>query len=103
MREDHEIAIKVVKDHLSWMRKHTVSTYFENQFAQMSYSKSALNDILRLLMHDPETPASILIEEYADKMDEYSCVNASTSIIFSVAHDIALAVLWDLHDKRGER
>ena len=103
MHLDHEEAVHVINDHLNWLEKQVVSTYavvsvvsFEDRFAQMCYSKSALNDLYTLLEDNQDIPASILIEEYADKMDKYSCMNVHASIMFSVAHDIAMAVLWDL-------
>ena len=98
MREDHEEAIRVIKGHLDWLEKQIVSTYYEDQFAQNCYSKFALKDLYILLKENQETPSTILIEEYANKMDEYSCMNEQSSIMFSVAHDISMAVLFDMKE-----
>ena len=98
MRKDHEEAIQVIKGHLDWLENQVISTYYEDQFAQNCYAKSALKHLYILLKENPETPSSILIEEYASKMDEYSCINEQSSIIFSVAHDISLAVLFDIKE-----
>ena len=96
MHEDHENAIRIIESHLDWIDKHMGTPFFEDRFATASYSKSALRDLYTLIKEDKETPSSILIEEFANKMDEYACMNTHASIMFSVAYDISMAVLWDL-------
>ena len=98
MLKDHEKAIRVIKDNLNWLDKQIMLPYSEDQIAQNSYSKSALKDLYILLRKNLEIPAAILIEEYANKMDDYSCINEQSSIMFSVAHDISMAVLFDIEE-----
>lgn len=98
MLKDHKKAIRVIKDNLNWLDKQIMLPYSEDQIAQNSYSKSALKDLYILLRKNPEIPTAILIEEYANKMDDYSCINEQSSIMFSVAHDISMAVLFDIEE-----
>lgn len=56
---------------------------------QESYSKWAAREILVRLIKEKETPPLVVIEQFRDKMDEYSCRNLNTSYMFSVAKDTA--------------
>lgn len=56
---------------------------------QESYSRWAARELLACLERNPDVPPLITIENFRDKMDEYSCVNLKTSYIFSCAKDIA--------------
>jgi hypothetical protein len=56
---------------------------------QESYSRWAAREILVMLEKNRDTPPLILIEQFRDRMDEYSCMNKYTSYRFSVAKDMA--------------
>ena len=65
---------------------------FDNQtgynFQQKSYSRWAGRELLALLEKNADRPPLILIEEFRDKLDAYSCVNKDTSYAFSCAKDM---------------
>lgn len=61
----------------------------ERNLEQESYSRWAINEILTLLENSDNTPPLIVIEQFRDKMDRYSCINPRTSYVFSCAKDIA--------------
>lgn len=56
---------------------------------QESYSRWAAREILTRLEKNRELPPLIVIEQFRDQMDEYSCMNRKTSYRFSVAKDMA--------------
>lgn len=58
-----------------------------------SYARSAAFELLLYIKSHNTMPQSIAIEEFAKKMDDYSCLNLRTSSIFSVAHDVAMYFL----------
>lgn len=55
-----------------------------HSFQHTSYSRWAATELLDRLYHSDQPPL-VVIEEFRDLMDEYSCVNPSTSYIFSTA------------------
>lgn len=54
-----------------------------------SYLRWAVDEILVLLENSNDTPPLLVIEEFRDKMDRYSCLNSRTSYVFSCAKDTA--------------
>ena len=56
---------------------------------QESYSRWAIKEILIRLEENQDTPPLIIIEEFRDQMDKYSCLNQFTSHQFSCAKDMA--------------
>lgn len=58
-------------------------------FAQTSYAKWAATELLKCLDEKQTTPPLIVIEEFRDKMNRFSCMNRNTSYVFSVAYDMA--------------
>lgn len=81
-------AIRIVKNSLRDLIRNSAFRHDE-YFRQQSYTRWALQEILRRLETDRVTPPLIVIEEFADEMDRYSCCNPYTSYIFSVAKDTA--------------
>lgn len=59
----------------------------------LSYTRSAAIELLMYIKKHNTTPQIIAIEEFARKMDEYSCNDLRTSAIFSIAHDVAMYFL----------
>lgn len=57
--------------------------------AQESYSRWAIREIMVCLIKEKTTPPLIVIEQFRDQMDDYSCRNMHTSYMFSVAKDTA--------------
>ena len=56
---------------------------------QESYSRWSIKEILIRLEENQDTPPLIIIEEFRDQMDKYSCLNQFTSHQFSCAKDMA--------------
>lgn len=86
-----DIAIKIIQDYLT-IYLGTVSKWHGYSFKQESYSRWAAEELMASLKKET-TPPLILIEEFRDKMDKYSCLNPSTSFIFSVAKDTAECII----------
>jgi len=63
-------------------------------FNQRSYSRWAANEILELVMDNPFSTPIDIIEEFIIKMDYFSCIDLSTSLIFSIAKDTAEDILY---------
>lgn len=61
----------------------------EYSLKQESYSRWAIKEILTRLEENQDTPPLIIIEEFRDQMNKYSCLNQFTSHQFSCAKDMA--------------
>lgn len=71
----------------------------KNWFNQRTYSRWAANEILELVIDNPLTQPSMVIDEFLVKMSYYSCMseNQNINIIFSTAVDTAediLCLVW---------
>ena len=89
MSKANEMAIQVVQKYIERLERQHIHPWLSSEFAQRSYAISAANDILDELRNNDSTPPLVVIEEYREKMDEYSCLNSFGSFMFSVAYDIA--------------
>lgn len=89
MNKANEMAIQVVQRYIERLERQYIHPWLSSEFAQRSYSISAANDILDELRANDTMPPLMIIEEYRDKMNEYSCINSFGSFMFSVAYDIA--------------
>lgn len=65
----------------------------KNNFRQLSYSKWAANEILYRVMQYPDVNPILLVEQFAFKMNDYSCKHGPSSFPFSVAYDISMNIL----------
>lgn len=66
------------------------------EIAQKSYTKWAVHEILARLRENRDIPPAIVVEQFRDEMEQYSCLNSQTSFIFSVAKDAAEWMLDDI-------
>ena len=96
MNKANETAIEFVRGYCARLEQQTYPLWRSPEFAQMSYSKTAAYEILSLLESNKDVPPLQTIEEFRDKMNKYSCLNTKTSIMFSVAYDIADDISNDL-------
>lgn len=62
-------------------------------FKHISYSRWAVEEILKSIENSKITSPITVVENFIRKMDDFSCSNQETSIIFSVAHDLAVDIL----------
>lgn len=88
MSPAHKKAVYTVQYCLNSLLK-TASKQRGYDLQQESYSRWAARELIIRLEKDQETPPLILIEKFRDQMNEFSCVNPSTSYIFSCAKDMA--------------
>lgn len=65
----------------------------QSEFAQRSYTKWAINEIIEDIDSDRDTPPAITIENFAKKMDDLACSSRQNGWIFSIAYDTAYFVL----------
>ena len=73
--------------------KQTASYWNKELFQQQAYSLWAAKEIyFRLAKNETYSPA-YLVEDFANKMDDYACKRKETSFMFSIAHDVAIDIL----------
>lgn len=63
------------------------------EFAQVSYTRWALDELRFRLFQADENTAISIVEKFIAEMDEYACARRDSYIMFSVAYDIAIHVL----------
>lgn len=85
----NEVAKNVIRGYLADMRNiQAKNKRWQFQlFQQESYSIWAANELLNELRKNKTDPPLVVMEEFRDRMDAYSCKNKETSFIFSVAKD----------------
>lgn len=79
-----------VKNMIRWyIRENENHQYLwqTDEYKQEVYSLWAARELLNELRKNRSNPPLIVMENFRDKMDRYSCMNPSTSFIFSVAKD----------------
>ena len=83
-----EHAIRVVKDYI--LELNEISTWQGYNFERGSYSKWFAMELLKSLKAQPSMPPLIVIENFRDSMDNYSCLSKEENfrIIFSIARDV---------------
>ena len=71
-------------------------------FDQVCYSKIAAINLLRYIQNDTSQNPITIIENYRRKMNQYSCVNSCTSMIFSIQYDATTYILDEIivHEER---
>ena len=72
--------------------------YFSQISERASYIKWSSNELIKYLAEHQDTPPLIVIEQFRDKMYDYSHLNPKGSFIFSVAYEVALYVITKLVD-----
>lgn len=65
----------------------------KKEFAQVSYTRWALDELRNRLCRADDSSIISVIEEFIAEMDEYACVRHDNNIMFSVSYDIAIHVL----------
>lgn len=89
-------AIDVVLTYCTRLERQKIPYWRSEEFAQLSYSKTAAYSILSALKIDETTPPLQIIEDFRDRMNELACLNPKTSIMFSVAHDTAEDIIDEI-------
>lgn len=62
-------------------------------FEQRSYQMWAVDEILKSIGESKSVSPIAVVEDFVRKMDKFSCSNRKNSVIFSVAHDVAINIL----------
>lgn len=88
MSSPTETAIEIVKDYGEYLDYCFTSLPYEYTLEQVSYSKWAVLEILRLLNHYPSIPPLLIMENFRSKLYEFSRINQRTNFIFSIACEI---------------
>ena len=82
-------AIFVLQEYLADHEKPVRYFWRKEYFEQHSYSRWAVKELIRRIQIKKNTPPIIVIEDFIQEMDEYSCKKSSSSFMFSVAKDTA--------------
>lgn len=85
--------LSVIKDYADEYLKVPQRRLSRGDFEQRSYQRWAVDEILRAIEKSNSAPPIVAVEDFIRKMDEFSCKNHRTSIIFSVAYDVATDIL----------
>lgn len=72
--------------------------YFSRIAERASYIRWSSSELINCLAEHQDTPPLIVIEQFRDKMYDYSHLNPKGSFIFSVAYEVALYVITKLVD-----
>lgn len=65
-------------------------------FEYRSYQRWAVNEIIKAVKESDQHPRRT-IEDFMERMDDYSCRNLNTSLMFSIAKDVAQDIYFSLH------
>lgn len=79
-----------VKNMIRWyIRENENHQYLwqTDEYKQETYSIWAARELLNELRKNKNKPPLVVMEDFRDRMDRYSCMNPATSFIFSVAKD----------------
>lgn len=69
------------------------SRYNLKDLEYRSYWNWALDALLHEIEVEDDIPVDIVIEYFADKMEDYACKDHPKSYIFSIAYDVSFWVL----------
>ena len=61
-------------------------------FEQRSYSKAAVEEILAAIRKS-DSPPYMVVEDFMRKMDKFALCKSRTSVMFSIAYDMAENIL----------
>ena len=84
-------ATLVTKEYLQEIED-SETLWWDYGYEQFSYAKWATEEILNLLEEEKDTPPIIVLESFAEKMNNFACMNRVNSFIFSVAADTAVDI-----------
>lgn len=79
-----------VKNMIRWYIRENENHHYlwqTDEYKQEVYSLWAARELLNELRKNKSKPSLIVMENFRDKMDRYSCMNPATSFMFSVAKD----------------
>lgn len=84
--------ISIVKEYLENV-ENTIAPWQGYRFSQVSYTKWAAIEILYLLKEKYYLPPLTVLEDFANKMDTYACLNKGNTFMFSVAYDTTMNII----------
>lgn len=95
MNKPYDSAVLVIQEYLQNSLEH-ISLMRGYSFAQISYSRWAAMELLKYLKEREALPPLVVIEEFQDKMDKWSCMSRKSGYVFSVACDMAQNIIDQL-------
>ena len=90
----NDIAIKIIMNHIRASERAPKKGWPKEYLEQASYFTWASYMILQLIMDNPLTPASELIDGFFINMDYYSRINENTCSLFSIAAEAAIEISY---------
>ena len=76
-----DTVVNIIEVYIKTFLDRTANTYDE-LFAYNSYSKFAARNMISILKNHQEVSPLILMEEYRDKLEDYSKLNTNSNYIF---------------------
>lgn len=89
----NDYILSVIRGYADEYLKEPRRRMLKDWFKQVSYSRWAVDEILKRIEKNGSTPPVLIVEDFIRKMDVFSCRNRRAGIIFSVAHDMAENIL----------
>ncbi len=86
MSSPNETAKEIVKDYGEYLEDLFSSLPLEYTLEQISYSRWAISKLLSKLDRYASIPPLLTMENFRNKLYEFSCINKRTSLIFVVAY-----------------
>ena len=90
--------LSVIRDYADRYLEEPSCRLTKNWFKQKSYSRWAVNELIRSIKESKTVPPILVVEDFIRKMDAFSVRNTKASFMFSVAHDVAENILDILID-----
>lgn len=94
MSQAMDFAISVTEEYISSLD--AFAEWYGYNFDEVSYSKTAAEEILNLLKNNSSIPPLCVIEEFRNKMGRLSFLNEHTKDIFAVAYVTAENIIDNL-------
>lgn len=91
MSQAVESAILTIQDYISSLD--TFAMWCGYNFEEISYSRTAAKEILRLLRTSHSEPPLDIIGSFRDEMDKLSRLNKHTKYVFEVGRDTAESII----------
>lgn len=79
-----ETAVQIAEEYLS--KIYGIGLWNGYSHREISYAKTALKEIIKLLRENPNVPPLYVIEDFKDKMGIYSLMNECTKIVFAIGY-----------------
>lgn len=90
---DDNYILSVIQEYVDECLKEPGLGMSRDWFKRVSYRRWAADEIIKDIRESGDMPPILVVENFIRKMKNFSCRNHKTSIIFSVAQEMAEGIL----------